>query len=80
MLKKEDLPRNFYSLYYSYKEQAYKIFKTHKTNFPVILLSFDLECHCHTSLKVVFVMFGLVSMKFRKSKSLYCENKKFDLH
>ena len=40
----------------------------------------DLDCHGQTSLKVAFVMFDLVLMKFRKLKSLNQENKKIDHH
>ena len=38
--------------------------------------TFDLECHGQTSLKVVFVKFAHVFMKFRKLQSLQMENKK----
>ena len=42
--------------------------------FPVILQIFDVECHGQTYAKVSFVMFALI-----KWKSLYWENKKYDL-
>lgn len=49
-----------------------------KQFFEVIIHIFDLKCHGYTSLKVAFEMFGLAFMKFRISKSLHQENKKFD--
>ena len=39
-----------------------------KLTFPVILRVFDLECQV---LKVAFVMFDLVFMKFRKLESIH---------
>ena len=45
-----------------------------KLMFPVILQIFDVECHGQTYAKVSFVMFALI-----KWKSLYWENKKYDL-
>ena len=39
---------------------------------------FDLECHGQTSVKIELLMFGLVSMIFRKLRSLYRENEKLD--
>ena len=48
--------------------------------FPLILQIFDLECHGQTSLKVVFVKFSHVFMKFRKLESLHMENKKLHHH
>ena len=47
-----------------------------KPIFPVILQIFDLECQGHTFLKVAYVMFRLVFIKFRKSTSLHRKNKK----
>ena len=51
-----------------------------KPLFPLILWIFDLECHGQTSLKVAFVKFAHVFMKFRKLESLYMENKKLHRH
>ena len=51
-----------------------------KPLFPLILQIFDLECHGQTSLKVIFVKFARVFMKFRKLESLNMENKKFHRH
>lgn len=48
--------------------------------FPVILRSFDFECHVQTSLKAVFVVFCLNFTKFRKVKSLHWQNKKLVSH
>ena len=45
-----------------------------KPLFPSILRISDLECHGQTSLKVAFVKFAYVFMKFRKLESLYMEN------
>ena len=53
-------------------------FKNFKPLFPVILRIFDLECHGQAPLKIAFVKFGDVFMKFRKIKSLHLENKKLD--
>ena len=47
-----------------------------KPLFPLILRIFDLECHGQTSLKVDFVKFAPVFIKFRKLESLHMENKK----
>ena len=47
-----------------------------KPLFPLILRIFDLECHGQTSLKVAFVKFAHVFIKFRKLESLHMENKK----
>ena len=47
-----------------------------KPPFPLILQIFDLECDGQTSLKVVFVKFGQIFMKFKKLESLHMENKK----
>ena len=52
--------------------------KNFKPLFPVILRIFDLECHGQAPLKIAFVKFGDVFMKFRKIKSLHLENKKLD--
>ena len=46
-----------------------------KSLFPLILRIFDLECHGQTSLKVAFVNFAHVFMKFRKLESLPMEKK-----
>ena len=51
-----------------------------KPLFPLILRIFDLECHGQTSLKVAFVKFAHVFMKFRKLESLHMENKKLHHH
>ena len=51
-----------------------------KSLFPLILRFFDLECHGQTSLKVAFVKFANVFMKFRKLESLHMENKKLHHH
>ena len=51
-----------------------------KPLFPLILQIFDLECHGQTSLKVAFVKFAHVFMKFRKLESLHMENKKLHCH
>ena len=51
-----------------------------KPLFPLILWIFDLECHGQTSLKVAFVKFAHVFMKFRKLESLHMENKKLHRH
>ena len=51
-----------------------------KPLFPLILRIFDLECHGQTSLKVAFVKFAHVFMKFRKLESLHMENKKLHRH
>ena len=51
-----------------------------KPLFPLILRIFDLECHGQTSLKVAFVKFAHVFMKFRKLESLHMENKKLHCH
>ena len=48
--------------------------------FSINLWIFDLECHGQAPLKIVFVKFGNVFMKFRKLKSLHLENKKLDCH
>ena len=48
--------------------------QTFKPLFPLILRISDLECHGQTSLKVAFVKFAYVFMKFRKLESLYMEN------
>ena len=48
--------------------------------FLVILWIFNLECHGETSLKIELVMSGIVFMKFRKSRNLYQENEKLNLH
>ena len=60
---------------------------THEINFqnfaplfPVILRIRDLECQGQAPLKINFVKFGDVFMKFRKLKSLHLENKKLDRH
>ena len=50
--------------------------QTFKPLFPLILRISDLECHGQTSLKVAFVKFAYVFMKFRKLESLHMENKK----
>ena len=47
-----------------------------KPIFAVVLQVFELECHGQASLKVEFVLFGLVFMKFRKFKILHQESKK----
>ena len=44
-----------------------------KSLFPLVLRIFDLECHGETSLKVAFVKFTHVFMKFRKLESLHME-------
>lgn len=54
--------------------------QNYKPLLPVILQIFDLKCHGQTSVKVAFVIFGLIFIKFRKLKSLHRENKKLDLH
>ena len=46
-----------------------------KPLFPLILWIFDLECHVQTSLKVAFVKFAHIFMKFRKLESLHMEKK-----
>ena len=51
-----------------------------KPLFPLILRIFDLECHGQTFLKVAFVKFALVFMKFRKLESLHMESKKLHRH
>ena len=51
-----------------------------KPIIPVISWIFGLKCHGQTSLEVVFFMFGLVFVKFRKLKTLYREHKKLDLY
>ena len=51
-----------------------------KPFFSIILRNFDLKCYGQASLKIVFVMFGLVFMKFRKLKSFHRENKIIDRH
>ena len=51
-----------------------------KLIFLVTLRSFDLECHSQSTVKIELVTFVLVSVKFRKLRSLYRENKKLDLH
>ena len=51
-----------------------------KLIFLVTLRSFDLECHSQSTVKIELVTFVLVSVKFRKLRSLYGENKKLDLH
>ena len=51
-----------------------------KPLFPLILQIFDFECHGQTSLKVAFVKFAHVFMKFRKLESLHMENKKLHHH
>ena len=51
-----------------------------KPLFPLILQIFDLECHGQTSLKVAFVKFTHVFMKFRKLENLHMENKKLHCH
>ena len=51
-----------------------------KLIFLVTLRSFDLECHIQSTVKIELVTFVLVSVKFRKLRSLYRENKKIDLH
>ena len=51
-----------------------------KPLFPLILRISDLECHGQTSLKVAFVKFAYVFMKFRKLESLHMENKKLHHH
>ena len=51
-----------------------------KLIFLVTLRSFDLECHIQSTVKIELVTFVLVSVKFRKLRSLYRENKKLDLH
>ena len=55
-------------------------FQNFKPLFPLILQLFDLECHGETSLKVAFVKFVHVFMKFRKLESLDMENKKLHHH
>ena len=55
-------------------------FQNSKSLFPIILWIFDLECHSQVSLKIVFVKFDHIFMKFRKLKSLQMENKKLDCH
>ena len=54
--------------------------KNLKPLFPLILQIFDLECHGQTSLKVAFVKFPHIFMKFRKLESLYMKNKKLHRH
>ena len=49
-------------------------FQNFKPLVPLILQIFDLERHGETSLKVAFVKFAYVFMKFRKLESLYMEN------
>ena len=44
-----------------------------KAIFAVILRTFDLKSYGQTSVKIVFVMFGLVFMKFKKFKCLHQE-------
>ena len=51
-----------------------------KLIFLVTLRSFDHECHIQSTVKIELVTFVLVSVKFRKLRSLYRENKKLDLH
>ena len=51
-----------------------------KSFFPLVLRIFDLECHGQTSLKVAFVKFTHVFMKFRELESLHLENKKTHRH
>ena len=53
-------------------------FQSFKPHFLVILRIFDLECHGQAPLKIAFVKFGDIFMKFRKLKSLHLENKKLD--
>ena len=55
-------------------------FAKFKADFSVILRIFDLECLCHTSIKIEIVMFGFVFMEVRKLRSLYRENKEHNLH
>ena len=51
-----------------------------KPLFPVILPILDLECHGQASLKLAFVKFFHVFIKFRKLESLHLENKKINRH
>ena len=39
--------------------------------FPVVLQIYKLECHNQISIKVAFVIFGSVFMKFRKLENLH---------
>ena len=55
-------------------------FQNFKPLVPLILQIFDLERHGETSLKVAFVKFAYVFMKFRKLESLHMENKKLHHH
>ena len=45
--------------------------KKFKQKFSVVFRAFDLECLIQTYLKAAFVMFDLVSMKFRKLESIH---------
>ena len=45
-----------------------------KSLFPLILQFFCLECHGQASLKVAFVKFAYIFMKFRKLESLHMES------
>ena len=47
-----------------------------KSLFPLIWQIFDLECDGQTCLKVVFVKFAQIFMKFKKLESLHMKNKK----
>ena len=51
-----------------------------KPLFPLILRFFYVECHGQTSLKVDFVKFAHIFMKFRKLESLHMENKQLHHH
>ena len=51
-----------------------------KPIFAVIQQVFDLECHGQASLKVMFSLFGLGFLKFRKLKIIHTGKKELDLH
>ena len=59
--------KNCKSFGYLLTKKKQKKLKWHnsKAIFAVILITFDLESYGQTSVKIVFVMFGLVFMKFK---------------
>ena len=70
-----------FSIFFQKICKQFKInFQNFKPLFPVILRIFDLECHGQTSLKIPFLMFGYIFMKFRKLRCFRLENKKLDCH
>ena len=70
--------RKFVNSFFNYPQKI--SLQNFKSLFPLILRFFDLECHDQTSLKVAFVKFAKVFMKFRKLESLHMKNKKLHRH